>query len=170
MVQPPVKHVISNAILGAASAANQTVVIAQGVLNPDPYTNNNNIKAANKIFATHIMIDWSPASGGAIGDYTFSWYIAFNINGAQPMPTVDNTGASHINSQIFMEEFALQITGTAASAASPPSHAWRTVLRLPKSWSTFNDGDQLELHYTTAGPASALHDIKYKFIYKEVYP
>lgn len=167
MVQPPIKHIVNSNALGQASGAN-TVIIAKGVLNPDPYTNNTDVKAANKIFGVTVQIDYTPAQNAPVGDYLFDWYIGFNINGAQPMPTVGNTGASHINSQIFHEDGAIQQNG--AVTASTVGKTWRFRLALPKSWSSFNDGDQLEFHYLTAGPASAAHDIKWKFIFKEIYP
>lgn len=167
-MQPPVKHIVQNNLLNTASAANQTIVIAKAVLVPDPYTNNTDVKNANRVFAISYQIDWTPSQNTPVGDYLFDFYFAFNINAAQPMPVVTATGASHINNQVFHEDGAIQVVGAVTQSCVP--HVWRGMIKIPRQWNILNDGDQIEMHYTTAGPASANHDIKYKFIYKEVYP
>lgn len=168
MVQPPVKHVVQSNLLGTGNANNQTITIAVGTLNPDPYTNTTNIKNANKIYAVAIQLDWNNAAGGAIGDYILDWYIGFNINGGQSMPVPGSIGASHISNQVFIQDGAIKTQG-ATTASNIPS-VWRTILKLPKSWQTFNEGDELQFKYTISGPAGGLHDLKWAFIYKEFYP
>lgn len=163
---PPMKHCIQATGAINAGAANATLLLAQGTVNPDPYTTNSACRNGSLIKSLTIQFD--VASLLTQVD-TLEWYVWFNVNGAQTQPDAQNVTLSHLKNQVFHQDGAIYANG--ASTASPYEYArWRVVVKVPKSLQQLNDGDKLEL--IMRGNVNTAGAMYYRIcvIYKEIFP
>lgn len=168
-MQPPHKHVVDNFI---AAAAGNTIIprdLAQGTLNPDPYTNTNNVKAGSKVSFIDLYLGVAPDGNISAGvPMQIDWYVWFNINAQQLVVDPKAIGTSHTKSQVFHQDSCLL---AANGGLSPGRGEWHVQIAIPKSWQVLQDGDVISLIVmgTVLGTAVPI-DIKYRAIYKEWYP
>lgn len=165
---PPMKHINNNSITLTNNNTVQTMVLAKGVLNPDPYTNQNNVKAGSIIGDIHLFLDIGEEASSVNGNPQGDMYMWFNVAGAQTQPTPGNEGASDLKNQIFwMEQFQLEHV----ASLEPWIHKFRTIIRVPKWARQLNKDDQIEFVFKMTGMvASQSVDFKEKSIYKEYFP
>lgn len=167
------KHVVDIVNAGQAGGATLTARLALGTLNPDPYTNVDNVKAGSIIRALEIQLDVVAENAHFSGNIDYmDWYVWFNINGVQVAARPDIVGGSHLKNQVFHQEGGLfreaqQVTAVGIVSMVPMT--WRLSLVLPRQWRQVNDGDTIELVYRYSD-ATVNHDLKLKCIYKEYFP
>lgn len=162
------KHITNDSITLTNNNAQQFITIAKGVLNPDPYTNANNVRAGSIIGDVHFLADIVIEGGSPTNNPQLDIYAWFNVNQAQTQPVAGAENASHLKNQIFwMEQIQLDhVTGTA-----PWVNKIRIQLKIPKWARQINDGDAIEIVYKWTGMgASVAVDHKFKSIYKEYFP
>lgn len=161
MPMPPHKHIVESNALGEAGAVQRTITIVQGAINPDPFTNINQVKAGSIVQAIQCQIDFLPSAVPAADDI-INFFIWFNINGAQTQPTMLLLSQNHLKNQIFFCE------GGIISPAQGHRLVYRFLLRIPPQYQQINDGDTIEFVYKR-GLSPAL-DTAWRFIYKEYFP
>lgn len=166
---PPMKHVVEGFPIGDTGAAVKTIDIAVGTENPDPYTNPTNVRNGSLITAITCQIDFDATLVSTVG---FDWYVWFNIAGAQAV--VNPAGGVNISktkNQIFHQDGGIQdtIADTAAAITNVGIMKWRLTINIPKSYQQINFGDKIQfVYYSTVGGGA--NNLKYRFIYKEIYP
>lgn len=167
---PPLKHVVDSNRTAEAGNIIRTIVLAVGTLNPDPYTVQTNVKNQNIITKITLQIDSGIQGNLAFEEDLFDWFVWFNINGAQATPDPTGTNLSHLKNQIFHQDGQLynKIAATATQAFFK-NGVWRIEINIPRAWQQINDGDTIEFVYKWT-QASAVHDLKFRAIYKEVFP
>lgn len=168
---PPHKHIVQTMQTGLNLSANNTLIIAKGVLNPDPFANSNNVRAGSIIKKITIALDWVNYAETVQAD-SFEWYVWFNVNGAQTQPDPTTTNASHLKNQIIHQDGTFQYYQGATVPNSfnmLPVNKWRIVINVPRWAQQLNDGDQLEIVVRTLqnNGGSVLRSC---VIYKEIYP
>lgn len=165
---PPLKHV-NDDFISIANNVLQTVDLAVGTLNPDPYTNQNNVKNGSIVTGLELLIDvaWETLNAGSTPD-TLDWYVWFNVNGAQTNPTPGATNASHLKNQIFHEEQDMHYVPISGNTVLMPNKLWRAHISIPRGYQQINEGDKIQLCFKKT--LSYTCDIKIKCIYKEIFP
>lgn len=166
MPQPPQKHVIESNALLEASNVSRDIDIAIGAINPDPFTNLNQVRAGSYVQAVSIQLDFAIDDAVAVGNpVLLEWFIWYNINGAQTPPTPLLIGQSHLKNQVFIADGALVSAQDARRGA-----VFRLILRIPKTYQMINDGDKITLRYKYISGTAVNCDTRWKFIYKEYFP
>lgn len=174
MPMPPMKHILDDRF-GAPDAGNttKTIDLAVGTLNPDPYANNNAVKAGSIISTIVIQLEFGLYTGVADNaqfDY-LDWYVWFNVAGSQTVPAPDNVGNSDLKNQVFHQDGAILMSST-ASATTPARGSWakwNLVIKVPKWARQLNKDDKIQLNYKFQSTA-ATHFGKLKAIYVEYFP
>lgn len=170
---PPQKHVVDQVPLAVTSATQTSMLIAKGVINPDPYTNNYECRAGSVIGALTVSIDVDidRAQFGNYDPFSFDWGIFYNINDQQTAPSMDqvmgSSGADMIN-QIIHQDGCILAVPYASSTTDPGQHSWRLTVALPRSWSKLNRGDTIRLYFKFGVAIKTW--IKIRVIYKEYFP
>lgn len=162
------KHVIDLLLIGNDISGVVSYQLALGTLNPDYFTNRDNVRAECRIASMTYQFDVEIQTQAAVATQTIDWYIGFNINNLQAMPAPGAIGLSHIKNQIFHEEGALLSSPTTALSSTQFAHAtWRGVLHIPRQWQQVNDGDTIKL-FVKSNSATTTFNGKLKVIYTEL--
>lgn len=163
------KHIVENTIIAEAGAVVRAIPLAIGTLNPDYFTNTNNVMAESTVGKITIQIDANVTPQAGITVDALDWYIWFNVNNGQPVQSPVGIGTTHTKNQVFHQDGALFTTPAGALyAADAHTATWRIEIGVPRSWSRLQDGDQIQLVYIWQN-APAVHQFKYRAIYTEVY-
>lgn len=165
---PPMKHILNDSITLTNNNTIQSLDIAVGTLNPDPYTTNNVVKAGSVVGDIHLLLDIVQEAASPTNNPQVDMYVWFNVAGAQTKPVPGNEGSSDLKNQIFWQEQAQldHYVGT-----SPWINKWRAVIKVPKWARQLNKDDKIQFVWQWTGmQASVAVDHKWKFIYKEYYP
>lgn len=160
MAIPPLKHIVEQTVTAANLSTVQTFDIAEGVINPNPYTTATNVRNGSIIRSINFEVDWLDSSGAP---NSFDFYIWFNINGTQTV--VNPSGGaniSHTKNQIMHQ-------GGCLAANLNTVHKFRFHLTIPNSWKQINEGDKIQFIFI-GGANSATSSIKMRAIYKEIFP
>lgn len=166
MPMPPQKHIVESDALGEAGNVSRDIDIVIGAINPDPFTNLNQVKAGSYVQALSVEMDYNcDTPPAAANPAVLEWFIWYNINGAQTPPTPLLVGQSHLKNQVFMQGGGLFTNADARRAAS-----FRFMLRIPKAYQMINDGDKITLRYKYIQGTPDNFDTRWKFIYKEYFP
>lgn len=172
---PPQKHIIDSGITSNQSSAQSTVLLAKAVINPDPYTNNFEVRAGSIVGAMTIELDVTldPQSFAAAHlPVYFDWGLFYNINDQQTAPTVDapmsSAGADMLNQLFHLDGTIINGPINSPTADNNVFH-WRTQVAVPKSWSKMLRGDTIRLLFKFSDATSKFW-IKVRVIYKEYYP
>lgn len=169
---PPQKHVIESGVVNNASTSQTSMLIAKGVINPDPYTTNTDCRAGSILGSMTFQIDVVPAGSdtGPLNVY-FDWFVMFNINDQQTPPTADavmsSSGADLIN-QIWHQDGCYIAVPTAVNVADYQVKQWRLNITPPPQWKLLNRGDTVRLYFKFSNAATM--GVKIRVIYKEYFP
>lgn len=163
---PPLKHIVESLILSEAGNVTRAIDLAVGTLNPDPYTNANNVRNGSIIRQLIVEIDAAVAAGTINEQSALDWYVWFNIAGSQTVVSPTLLNASTTKNQVFKQDGSL-IEHTQSGGVW--LHKWRLVIDIPRSYQQINDLDKIQFVYRWFG-ADSVHDLKYRFIYKEIFP
>lgn len=172
MQMPPQKHIIDSGATNVTSTTQTSVLLAKGVINPDPFTNNYECRAGSIIGALTIQLDVTPLySVFGTNDMYFDWGLFFNINDQQTAPSMDNvmgsSGADMLN-QVFHQDGCLIATPNSAGTAAHNVSQWRLQVKIPRSWSKLNRGDTIRLYFKFSQAQTC--SVKIRCIYKEYFP
>lgn len=162
---PPQKHIYQSAGFFTNFNTNGTFILAKGVLNPDPYTNHNNVRNGSLIKAITIQLDW--AVDVSPHEEVLEWYVWFNVGGAQTQPDPQAVGNSILKNQVFHQDGGFAALFSSIGAVRPRS--WRVTVMVPRSLQQINESDQIELVMKT-GDNSASCAYRVCAIYKEYFP
>lgn len=166
MPQPPMKHIVESNALLEASNVSRDIVILQGAINPDPFTNLNQVKAGSIVQAIECDLTFAPDDAVAVGNpIDLRFFIWYNINGAQTPPTPLLVGQSHLKNQVFLQELDMFSAQVGTRVAK-----YRIKLRIPRNYQQINDGDQIILRYKYTSGVALNCDTNWQFIYKEYFP
>lgn len=169
---PPQKHVIDSGNTNVTSTTQTSLLLAKGVINPDPYTNNYECRAGSIIGDITLQLDVTPLySVFGTNDWYFDWLVFFNINDQQTAPSAEavmgSSGADMIN-QIFHQDGTLLATPNTAATAAMNVYQWRVQIGIPKAWRKLNRGDTIRLYFKFSQAQTA--SVKIRAIYKEYFP
>lgn len=171
---PPQKHIIDSGSTNVSSTAQTSLLIAKGVINPDPFTNNYECRAGSIIGALTIQMDVVYAADqlGTNPGY-FDWGLFFNINDQQTAPSVDaamSSAGADLITQLFHQDGCLLTAVKAAGTSNTDYavHSWRLSVKVPKAWSKLNRGDTIRLLFKP-GTTNTIW-LKIRVIYKEYWP
>lgn len=172
---PPQKHIVDGGVITNQSVSQTSMLLAKGVINPDPYTTSTDCRAGSIIGDITLQLDVSldtAAFSAANFPVYFDWFVFFNINDSQTPPTADDPMASagkDLIQQIFHEDGTLIQGTTAVPTANPNVFSWRTKIGVPQAWRKLNRGDTIRLYYKFNN-ANVKFFLKIRLIYKEYYP
>lgn len=165
------KHITDDSLTWS-NASNQFITLVKGALNPDPYTNANNVRAGSIVRHIEIMIDYgTDTSSDATGLHQYDWYVWYNVNQAQVQPIPNSVNVSHLKNQVFQQgsgQFGLAKTAS-ATVIPPAHHVIRLSINIPKWAQQINDGDAIELVFAQNNSTNNW-TAKVKSIYKEIFP
>lgn len=170
---PPLKHVLDDLFsIAAATSSVQIVTLAVGTINPNYYSNNNNVRNGSKITKINLLLDFTPYATvptDADVQMQYDWYVAFNINGAQVLPNPNAVGSSSLQSQVFhQDQGTFNFNGS--NTNSMPSHVVRLTIDVPRTWQQLNENDTIEFRIQKSVMATQQLGVKLKCIYKEIFP
>lgn len=153
------------------STTQSTFEIAKGVLNPDYSANPSNVRVGSIVKGIVIQLDVvADTTDSNTNPVYFDWYVGYNIDSAQTVPTAGSVGSSDLMSQVFHEDGALlkfpTVAGTNGQYQNIPT--WRLYVRIPKSWEKLMRGDKIFLAFKFDTAVKCW--VKIKAIYYEVYP
>lgn len=173
MRMPPQKHIIDSGLTSVTSTTQTLMEIAKGVINPDPFTNPTNCRAGSIIGQLTVQFDvvLDRTASGINDPSLLDWYIGYNINGGQTMPTADNVmgsaGADLLN-QVFHQDGCILEFPTNTNVSDMQMHSWRLNVTLPKTWSKIMRGDTINLYFKFSFAIKTW--VKIRVIYKEYFP
>lgn len=169
---PPQKHIIEQDNLGVASATQTSLILAKGVINPDPFSDATQCRAGAIIGAITLQIDVAINATAVVqAPQQFDWFLFFNINDAQTPPTANNimgSAGADLLQQVFHQDGCMITAPNSASTSDASTHAWRTQITIPRAWSKIMRGDTIRLYFKF-GSATQTY-IKIRAIYKEYFP
>lgn len=170
---PPQKHIIDSGVTTVASTSQTSLLIAKGVINPDPFTNNYECRAGSIVGALTIQLDVVPDNDLTVGAPAyFDWGLFFNINDAQTAPSMEaamSSAGADLITQIFHQDGALvPVPGAVSNTSDNQVKSWRLQVKVPTSWQKVNRGDTIRLYFKFN--QSRTHYVKIKVIYKEYWP
>lgn len=150
------------------SAAPTVYQIAIGTVNPNSYTVPQQVRNGSKIVKLNIEVDFVDV---AITVGTFDAYVWFNIGGTQARPVPGAANPAVIKNQIMHQIGCLTqlFQSTAVGIASPWMHKFRLEINVPRSLQQINENDTIEFVFQTS-IAAATSSVKFRCIYKEIYP
>lgn len=170
---PPQKHIIDSGATSVTSSTQTLLEIAKGVMNPDPFTNPTNVRAGSIIGQLTVQLD-VVLDRTIFGNYDalyFDWYVGYNINGSQTMPTADNVmgsaGADLLN-QVFHQDGCIFSFADTTTTAEQTVKSWRLNIDIPKAWKKVNRGDTINLYFKFNAAIKSW--VKIRVIYKEYFP
>lgn len=166
---PPLKHVVDDLLVnGNISAVPQVFPIAVGTVNPNSYVTPQQVRNGSIIGALTLQIDITDSQVNSLD--TIDWYVWFNIGGTQPRPNPGATNASTLKNQIFHQDGCMALnTDLAAGSFQNIAKSWRTTVLVPKMYRQLNENDVIEF-VAQGGAAGAFTSIKFRCIYKEIFP
>lgn len=174
MGMPPQKHIVDSGLTTNASTAQTSFLLAKGIINPDPFTNNYECRSGSIIGAMTIQMDVTLGQGakGAAGSpIIFDWGLFYNINDSQTAPTMDNAmgsaGADLIN-QLFHQDQTIFVFPVSDTTNEYRPHSWRVVVKIPKSYQKILRGDAIRLYFKFSQNLPTA--LKIRVIYKEYFP
>lgn len=166
---PPQKHIIDSGVVNQSSATQTRLILAKGVINPDPFTNPTDCRAGSILGAMTIQLDFVLDKGTInLQPQYVDWGIAYNINDAQTIPNMDVVGNSHLMNQVFHLDGGMLEIPAATNTGFFPCMTWRVTIKIPKAWSKINEGDTISLYYKMV--LNSITWVKIKAIYKEYFP
>lgn len=172
MGMPPQKHVIDSGATTVASTSQTSLLVAKGIINPDPFTNNYECRAGSIVGAMTVQIDLAIASNVInAGTMLFDWMLFYNINDSQTAPSCEavmSSAGADLISQIIHQDGTLITNPNSLSTADANVRSWRLNIAIPRTWSKLNRGDTIRLYFKNSIANSMT--IKIRVIYKEYFP
>lgn len=174
MPMPPQKHIVEAGTVTNASTSQTSFLLAHGVINPDPFSNEADCRAGSILGAMNIQLDVVPNTD-QLGSQAirFDWGIFYNIDDSQTPPSMDDpmgSAGKDLIQQLIHQDGCLlpqaPTAGTNTGEYSPKS--WRVNLVIPRAWSKINRGDTIRLYYKFNNAHTTL--LRIRVIYKEYFP
>lgn len=172
---PPQKHIVDSGITSNSSTSQTSLLLAKGVINPDPYTTNTDCRAGSIIGDMALMLDIvqdNSVNGTPLGPMYIDWGVFYNINDQQTPPTLDNpmgsAGADLLNQLFHVDQCFIYFPVSAGDVTAPQPRSWRVQIGIPKSFRKIMRGDTIRFYYKSS--SSGKFWIKVRVIYKEYWP
>lgn len=169
---PPQKHIIEFDNTTIASTAQTSFLLAKGVINPDPFTDATQCRVGSILGDMTVQLDFTIDTASHVGVIQqVDWYIGYNINDAQTMPTANNimgSAGADLLSQVFHQDGCMMQSAVSTGTAPYNVSQWRVQVSIPKSWRKIMRGDTVRLFVKMGNAANTF--VKLRVIYKEYYP
>lgn len=144
--------------------------IAIGTINPNSYVTPQQVRNGSKITKLSLQIDYIDDSIVSENS-TVDWYVWFNIGGTQARPNPAAINSSVIKNQVFHQDGTMTdaLIFSNAGYGQPWKNSWRLEVNVPRSLQQINESDTIEF-VIQGGPNTAHSNIKFRCIYKEIFP